>query len=74
MQTVVVPHDVSSFQVICEECLSNAGKNGAIARLVSGTIEKGAREGVAFCPAGHRVDALHVEPGASAASLIGHAA
>jgi hypothetical protein len=74
MQTVVVPHDVSSFQVICEECLSTAGENGAIARLVSGTIEEGARQGVAFCPAGHRVEALQVEQGMSAASLIGHAA
>jgi hypothetical protein len=74
MQTVLVPHDVSSFQVICEECLSNAGTNGAIARLVSGTIEKGARQGSAFCPAGHRVEALRVEQGTTAAALIGHAA
>ncbi|MDX6504289.1 MAG: hypothetical protein QOE29_1414 [Gaiellaceae bacterium] len=74
MQTVVVPHDVSSFQVICDECLSVAGKDGAIARLVSGTIEEGTRQGVASCSAGHRVEALQVEQGMSAASLIGHAA
>jgi hypothetical protein len=74
MQTVVVPHDVSSFQVICEECLSVAGKDGAVARLVTGTIPEGARRGSAFCSAGHPVEALQVEPGMSAAALIGHAA
>jgi hypothetical protein len=74
MQTVVVPHDVSTFEVICEECLSVAGTAGAVARLVTGRIEEGARTGVAFCAAGHRVEALQVRQGESAASLMGHAA
>jgi hypothetical protein len=74
MQQVVVPHDVSSFQVICDECLSTAGTDGAVARLVSGTIPDGERQGVAFCPAGHRVDALQVDQGLSEAAMIGHAA
>jgi hypothetical protein len=74
MQTVVVPHDVSSFEVICEECLANAGVAGAVARFVTGTLEPGARAGVAFCPAGHRVDVLQVEQGMSAAGSMGHAA
>ena len=74
MQQVVVPHGVSSFQVICDECLSLAGKDGAVARLVSGTIAEGSNEAVAFCAAGHRVDARQVEPGMSAAGAIGHAA
>jgi hypothetical protein len=74
MQTVVVPHDVNDFEVICEECLSIAGLDGAVARVVSGQIPEGARTGVAFCSAGHPVEALHVRPDGSAASLIGHAA
>ena len=74
MQTVVVPHDVNEFEVICEECLSSAGRGGAVARVVSGRIEDGARTGTALCPAGHRVEALQVRQGSSAASLIGHAA
>jgi hypothetical protein len=74
MQTVVVPHDVSEFEVICQECLASAGRGGAIARVVSGHIEEDARTGVAFCPAGHRVEALRVRQGESAATLIGHAA
>jgi len=74
MQQVVVPHDVNSFQVICDECLSTAGTDGAVARLVSGTIPEGEQQGVAFCPAGHRVEALQVDQGMSAAGMIGHAA
>jgi hypothetical protein len=74
MQTVVVPHDVNEFEVICEECLAVAGHGGAVARVVSGRIPDGARAGVAFCSAGHAVEALQVRQGASAASLIGHAA
>lgn len=74
MQTVVVPPDIGSFQVICEECLAGAGKNGAVARLVSGTLAEGVRSTVVPCPAGHWVEALRVEPGLSAATLIGHAA
>jgi hypothetical protein len=41
---------------------------------VSGTIPDGERQGVAFCPAGHRVDALQVDQGLSEAAMIGHAA
>jgi hypothetical protein len=74
MQTVVVPHDVSDFEVICEECLASAGRSGAVARIVRGRIEDDARAGVAFCTEGHRVEALQVRPGESAASLVGHAA
>jgi hypothetical protein len=74
MQTVVVPYDVNDFEVICEECLSIAGLDGAVARVVSGQIPDGARTGVAFCSAGHPVEALQVRQGASAASQIGHAA
>jgi hypothetical protein len=73
MQTVVVPHDVTEFEVICEECLSRAGR-GTVARIVSGRIDAGARTGVGFCSAGHPVEALQVRPGESAATLIGHAA
>jgi hypothetical protein len=71
MQTVVVPLAVDSFQVICEECLAGAGKDGAV---VSGSFEKDARVCVVLCPAGHKVEALKVEQGFSAATLIGHAA
>jgi hypothetical protein len=74
MQTVVVPHDVNEFEVICEECLASAGRGGAVARVVSGRIDDGAPTGVAFCSAGHRVDVLRVRQGESAASLMGHAA
>jgi hypothetical protein len=74
MQTVVVPHDVNAFEVICEECLSSAGRGGAVARVVSGRIADGATTGVAFCSAGHAVEALQVRPGQSAASVMGHAA
>ncbi|MFL5957118.1 MAG: hypothetical protein ACJ756_06680 [Solirubrobacterales bacterium] len=74
MQTVVVPHDVNEFEVICEECLSSAGRGGAVARVVSGRIADDARTGVAFCSAGHAVEALQVRAGESAATLIGHAA
>jgi hypothetical protein len=74
MQTVVVPPDVNEFEVICEVCLASAGRGGAVARVVSGHIEEGARTGVASCSAGHRVEALRVRQGESAATLIGHAA
>jgi hypothetical protein len=74
MQTVVVPHDVSSFEVICEACLANAGTDGAVARFVAGTLEPGTRTGVAFCPVGHAVEVLQVEQGTAAAGLMGHAA
>jgi hypothetical protein len=74
MQTVVVPHNVDSFQVVCEECLAGAGKDGAVARLVTGMLEPGARITIAACPVGHRVEALRLEEGLSAAALIGHAA
>ena len=74
MQTVVVPHDVNEFEVICEECLASAGRGGAVARVVSGRIEEDARTGVAFCSAGHRVEALQVRQGDAAATSIGHAA
>ena len=73
MQTVVVPHDVSSFQVICEECLSTAGKDGAIARLVSGTIRGGRAAGRRVLPRRPPRRGAQVEPGVSAAA-IGHAA
>ena len=36
MQTVVVPHDVNEFEVICEECLVERRPGGAVARVVSG--------------------------------------
>ena len=74
MQTVVVPLAVDSFQVICEDCLTGAGKDGAVARLVTGTFEGESRACVVVCPAGHKVEALKVEQGYSAATLIGHAA
>jgi hypothetical protein len=74
MQTVVVPQDVGSFQVICEACLAGAGKDGAIARLVSGTFEDKVLATIVFCPAGHTVQALKVEQGYATTTLFGHAA
>lgn len=72
MQTVLVPLEQDSFQVICEECLAGAGRNGAVARLVAGAFVGEERTCIALCPAGHRVEAVRVRPGP--AGLVENAA
>jgi hypothetical protein len=74
MQTVVVPMEVESFQVICEECLAGAGRNGAVARLVTGTFDGDARTCSTLCPVGHGVEAIRVDQGAVPTTLMEDAA